>query len=138
MAELKTRPTGGDAAAFINGIADTAVRQDCLTLVDIMRRVVGAEPEMWGSTIVGFGGYHYRYATGREGDWFLAGFSPRKRDLTIYLMEGFDGYAELLGRLGTFRTGKSCLYLKRLSDVDAAALEELLAASVAGLRLENG
>lgn len=138
MAELKTRPTGADVAEFVGGLADEAARRDCLRLLDVMRRVTAAEPEMWGERIVGFGRYHYRYASGREGDWFLAGFSPRKRDLTIYLMEGFDGYTELLGRLGKFRTGKSCLCVARLSDVDIAVLEELLAASVDRLRRQNG
>ena len=95
-----------------------------------MKRAVGAEPKMWGPSIVGFGHYHYKYASGRENDWFLAGFSPRKQDLTLYIMAGFDRYDALMTKLGKHKTGKSCLYLKRLADVDVAVLEELISASV--------
>lgn len=131
MADLKTTRTGGSVEAFIQGIAEDDRRQDCLGLVDIMRRATGLEPEMWGPSIVGFGSYHYTYASGREGDWFLVGFAPRKRDLTLYIMAGFDRYEEVLAKLGTYRTGKSCLYIKRLADVDLVVLEELVSASVA-------
>jgi hypothetical protein len=138
MAELKTRPTGAAVAAFIGAVTDDQVREDCLTLLALMRRVTAAEPAMWGPSIVGFGRYHYHYASGREGDWFLVGFSPRRRDLTIYLTGGFDAHAELLGRLGSFRTGKGCLFVKRLNDVDQAVLGEVLAVSVDRLRREDG
>ncbi len=130
MADLKTTRTGESVDAFIQGIADDTRRQDCLKLVDLMRRAASAEPEMWGSGIVGFGSYHYVYASGREGDWFLVGFAPRKRDLTVYLTQGFDRFGGVLARLGKYRTGKGCLYIKRLTDVDLEVLEELVSASV--------
>lgn len=96
-----------------------------------MRRATGAEPRMWGPEMVGFGEYHYRYESGREGDWFLAGFSPRKKELSVYVMAGFEGYADLLARLGRHKTGKSCLYLRSLADVDLGVLEELVRQSAA-------
>ena len=130
MAELKTRPSGASVEAFLQGVADEARREDCRTLLALMRRVTGAEPEMWGSSIVGFGSYHYRYASGREGDWFVTGFSPRKRDLTLYIMAGFGDHDDLLARLGPHKTGKACLYVKRLADLDLDVLETLVAASV--------
>ncbi len=129
-AKLKTQKTNASVTAFLKAVADDERRKDCQTLVRIMKRAVGAEPKMWGSSIVGFGHYHYKYASGREGDWFLAGFSPRKQDLTLYIMAGFDRYDALMGKLGKHKTGKSCLYLKRLADVDVAVLEELVSASV--------
>ena len=106
-------------------------RADCRRLSEILARATGAEPRMWGPSIVGFGEYHYRYESGREGDWFLAGFSPRKRDLTVYVVAGFDRYPELMSRLGRHKTGKSCLYLRSLADVDEAVLEELVRESAA-------
>jgi hypothetical protein len=130
MAQLKTQKTNASVPAFLKSIADDDRRKDCQTLVRIMKRAVGAEPKMWGSSIVGFGHYHYKYASGRENDWFLAGFSPRKQDLTLYIMAGFDRYDALMAKLGKHKTGKSCLYLKRLADVDVAVLEDLIAASV--------
>ncbi len=134
MAELKTRPTGQSVESFIASSCGEGREPDCRRLREIMAGVTGAESVMWGSSIVGFGSYHYRYASGREGDWFLVGFAPRKQDLTIYIMAGFEKYEELLARLGRFRTGKGCLYVKRLADVDEGVLEELIAASVAYLR----
>jgi len=134
VTELKTRPSGASVEAFLQGVGDEGRREDCLALLALMRRVTGAEAEMWGSSIVGFGSYHYRYASGREGDWFLTGFSPRKRDLTLYIMAGFSGYDDLLARLGPHKTGKSCLYVKRLADLDLEVLEELVAASVEHMR----
>jgi hypothetical protein len=130
MAKLKTQKTNASVTAFLKSIADDDRRKDCQTLVRIMKRAVGAEPKMWGTSIVGFGHYHYKYASGRENDWFLAGFSPRKQDLTLYIMAGFDHYDALMARLGKHKTGKSCLYLKRLADVDVAVLEDLISASV--------
>ena len=134
MAELKTRPSGASVEAFLQGVADEARREDCRTLLALMRRVTGAEPEMWGPSIIGFGTYHYVYASGREGDWFLTGFSPRKRDLTLYIMAGFSAYDDLLARLGPHKTGKSCLYVKRLGDLDLEVLEALVVASVKHMR----
>jgi len=127
--DLKTTPTERSVDAFLSSIAEPR-RTDCLALARMMKQVTRAEPRMWGPSIVGFGAYHYRYESGREGDWFLAGFSPRKQDLTVYVMAGFERFPGLMARLGTFRTGKSCLYLKRLEDVDLTVLKALLTASV--------
>ena len=134
MAELKTRPNDGDVVAFLNGVADERKRQDCFAVLELMRRATGEEPMMWGDSIVGFGTYHYVYATGNSGDWPLTGFAPRAQNITLYIMAGFDQYDELLARLGRYKTGKSCLYIKRLADVDLAALAELVAASAAHMR----
>lgn len=134
MVELKTRKTGASVDDFIDGIADDRRRQDCLALAELMREITGDEPAMWGPSMVGFGRYHYKYASGRENDWFEAGFSPRKQNLTLYIMSGFSGYDDLMARLGKHTTGKSCLYLKRLEDVDLAVLEELIRRSVAHVR----
>ena len=137
MAELKTRPTDDDVAAFINNIADEQKRQDSQAILALMQDVTGAEPQMWGDSIVGFGSYHYKYASGREGDWFLTGFAPRKQNLTLYIMAGFEQYDTLLARLGKHKTGKSCLYLKRLADVDPNTLRELVRQSVAHMMATN-
>jgi len=135
MAELKTRPTDARVDEFIAGVEGEARRADCRALMALMERVTGERPVMWGPSIVGFGRYHYRYESGREGDWMLAGFSPRKREITVYVMAGFKGAEQILARLGPHRASAgSCLYLKRLADVDLAALEELVRASVARLR----
>jgi hypothetical protein len=134
MADMKTRATDASVDGFLHSIPDDARRQDCLRVLEIMKRVTGDEPKLWGTGMVGFGSYHYRYESGREGDWFVTGFSPRKANLTLYIMAGFDRYAELLERLGTFKTGKSCLYVKKLADVDEAVLTELIAASVEHMR----
>jgi len=134
MADLKTRPTGAVVKAFLDGIADDETRRDCRRLVAIMRKATGSGPKMWGSSIVGFGTYHFEYESGREGDWFLTGFSPRKRDVTLYIMAGFSRYGALMRKLGKHKTGKSCLYLRRLSDVDLDVLTDLVSASVAHMR----
>jgi hypothetical protein len=128
-AKLKTTPTQKNVSGFLAKV-DKARRQDCLTIVDLMRTATGAEPEMWGPSIVGFGRYQYRYASGREGEWMVAGFSPRKNDLTLYLMPGVDAFPDLLPRLGKYKTGKSCLYLKKLEDVDVGVLRQLIERSV--------
>lgn len=130
MAEAKTKPTTADVNAFLQAIGDESTREDCLTLLKIMKQATRAEPILWGSNIVGFGTYHYQYATGREGDWPLTAFSPRKQNLTIYIMPGFDRYEDLMARLGKHKTGKSCLYIKRLADIDLKVLKELITASV--------
>ncbi len=134
MAELKTKPTDQDVEAFLNAIPDPGRREDCFTLLELMKKVTRSEPRMWGPSIVGFGSYHYRYASGREGDWMLTGFSPRKQNLTLYIMTGFDQAGELMARLGTHTTGKSCLYLKRLADVDLPTLKKLIQGSVRHLK----
>ena len=126
MSDLKTRPTGHSVEAFLNSVEDDRKREDAFALLQLMKEVTGEEPTMWGDSIVGFGSYHYTYASGREGDWFLTGFSPRKRNLTLYIMAGFDEYDDLLERLGKHKTGKSCLYLNRLEDVDLQVLRQLV------------
>jgi hypothetical protein len=126
MAEMKTTKSTASVADFLASVADPARRADAEAVCALMAEVTGEPPTMWGSSIVGFGTYHYRYATGREGDWPAVGLSPRKQALTIYISAGFDRYEELLGRLGPHSTGKSCLYLKRLADVDQEALRGLV------------
>ena len=134
MSDLKTRPTASSVDAFIDTVDDEHKRADCRTLAGLMAEIAGAGGVMWGSSIVGFGSYHYRYASGREGDFFEAGFSPRKRALTIYVMAGFAEYEDLLAKLGKHSTGKSCLYVKRLADIDLDVLREMLIRSVAYIR----
>jgi len=130
VADVKTKQTAASAAAFLANIADDSRRKDCRVLARMMSRITGEKPKMWGASIVDFGSYHYRYASGREGDWPLVGFAPRKQDLTLYIMAGFTRFEALLGKLGKFKTGKACLYVKRLSDVDLTVLEKLIEASV--------
>ncbi|WP_299488039.1 DUF1801 domain-containing protein [Acaryochloris sp. IP29b_bin.137] len=125
MADLKTKPTEKSPIEFLNGIADEQKRIDCLELLSLMAEITGKEPRMWGESIVGYGSYHYKYASGREGDYFVTGFSPRKQNLTIYLMPGFAQYEAILGKLG-----KSCLYVKKLDDIDRTLLHELISQSV--------
>lgn len=137
MAENKTQANDGDVDSFVNSIADARLREDCRTVMALMRAATDASPRMWGASIVGFGSYHYRYASGREGDSFFVGFSPRKQNLTLYLSYGFAEQADLLSRLGKHTTGKACLYIKRLSDIDQAVLRELIAQSVEWLRKAN-
>ena len=127
MGELKTRPSAASVEKFLAGVTDPERKKDCRTLLGIMKRVTGRKPRMWGPSIVGFGSYHYRYASGREGDWFLTGFSPRKGDLILYLMPGVRNYPALLKKLGRYQAGTSCLYLKNLAGVDLAVLEKLIA-----------
>jgi hypothetical protein len=130
MRENKTKPTNASVEAFIGAIADDERRQDCLTILALMRDVTGDEPRMWGPSIIGFGDLSYRGASG-ESAWFKAGFSPRKRELTLYLMGGFARFDALMARLGKHKTGKSCLYIKRVRDVDLAVLRDLVEASTA-------
>ena len=130
MAEPKTKETKESVTAFLKKIPDKTRRDDCLAVVDIMREATGEEPRMWGSSIVGFGRYRYKYASGREAEWMVTGFSPRKGDLTLYLMLGFERFPALMKRLGKFKTGKACLYIKRLVDVDEDVLKELVKTSV--------
>jgi hypothetical protein len=128
---LKTTPTDADVDAFLDAIEDPQKREDSRALCRMMAEETGEPPKLWGTSIVGFGSYHYRYASGREGDWMALGFSPRKQNLTLYLMDGFSGYGELLERLGKHSTGKSCLYVKRLADVDEGVLREMVRRSYA-------
>ncbi len=133
MTGLKTKPTDASVEAFLRGIPDPEPREDSMALLRLMKKVTGAAPKMWGRSIVGFGSYHYRYASGHEGDWFVTGFAPRKGTLTIYIVPGFDRSRGLLRKLGRFKRGKSCLYVKRLEDIDLAVLEELVRESVSRL-----
>lgn len=130
MAEAKTQRTKRSVDAFLNTIPDEQKRKDAFAIVDIMRKATKAEPVMWGSSIVGFGIYRYQYASGRAGEWPLTGFSPRKQNLTLYITSGFEQYEELLKSLGKFKTGKACLYIKRLDDVDLPTLRKLIKQSV--------
>jgi hypothetical protein len=130
MAEPKTKETKESVAAFLKRIPDADRRADCQAVVDLMRAVVKEEPKMWGRNIVGFGRYTLKYAGGREGEWPITGFSPRKSDLTLYIMGGFEESADLMKSLGKHKTGKGCLYIKKLSDVDLTVLKKLVTRSV--------
>jgi hypothetical protein len=129
MAELKTKKTTASVADFLNSIKDESRREECRTIARLMQRAMKTRPKMWGSSIVGFGEYHYKYGTGREGDWFVMGFSPRAQNLTLYLLAGVKRDPTLLKQLGKHSTGQSCLYIKRLADVDLSVLEKMIAAS---------
>jgi len=125
MAEAKTKPTDQSVASFIKKITDPQTRQDCYAISKLMKEATRSEPRMWGGAIVGFGTQRYKYASGREGDWPLIAFSPRKQNLTLYIgLSGFDNHAELLKKLGKHSVSKGCLYIKRLSDVDLNDAEE--------------
>ena len=138
MAGMKTKPTRQNVAAFLSGVKDDTKREDCRILAKIMKRATGATPKMWGASMVGFGSYHYKYRSGHEGDWFLTGFSPRTRDFTVYIMSGFTLYSALLRKLGRHKTAKSCLYLKRLGDVNLKVLEDLITKSVKQMKKSEG
>lgn len=130
MAELKTKPTEENPSKFLKGIEDDQKRSDCLELLALIEAITGKKPKMWGTSIVGFGNYHYKYASGREGDYFVTGFSPRKQNLTIYIMPGFTRYEAVMSKIGKYKTGKSCLYIKKLDDIDRDLLRELISQSV--------
>ena len=134
MAENKTRATIASVTEFINSIEDRQKRADARKVAAIMRRVTGKRAKMWGSSIVGYGTYHYKYESGREGDFMITGFSPRRQALTVYILAGFGRFDTLMGKLGKYKTGKSCLYIKRLSDVDEKVLEKLIDGSVKYMR----
>jgi hypothetical protein len=128
MAELKTKVTKVSVDKFLQGIKDEKRREDCYRILKMMKKATKAEPKMWGTSIIGFGDHHYVYASGREGDWFIAGFSPRVQNLTLYMMGGFD--QELMKKLGKYKTGKGCLYINKLEDVDTRVLDKLITTSV--------
>jgi hypothetical protein len=134
MAELKTRQNNASVTAFLAAVEDKQQRSDLKKLSKMMREATGSRAKMWGSSIVGFGSYHYKYASGQEGDWPLVGYSPRKQNLSIYIMAGFAGSDKLLAKLGKHKTGKSCLYIKRLEDVDEKVLNTLIEKSVKHMR----
>ena len=131
MAENKTKPTGEPVANYLNKIENEQVRQDCWRIIEMMQDVTKTEATMWGPSIIGFGTYHYVYESGREGDSVWVGFSPRKQNITLYIMGGFDNYEKLIAGLGKYSRGKGCIYIKRLSDIDSMALKELIRESVA-------
>ena len=131
MAELKTKQTNASFDKFIKEIPDATRREDCKTVAAIMTDITGHKPRMWGTSIVGFGTMHYKYASGHEDDWPVVGFSPRKQNLTLYIMTGFDEYEELM-KMGKHSTGKSCLYIKNLSDVHLPTLKKIIRLSVKG------
>lgn len=132
--ENKTVANDLDVAEFLAGVADERRRAETQTVIGMMRRVTGEEPQMWGTSLIGFGRYHYRYDSGREGDFFMTGLSPRKAALTVYIMPGFSEYGEELDRLGPHKLGRSCLYIRRLDKIDPDALEALVAKSYAFMR----
>ncbi|HEX2622681.1 MAG TPA: DUF1801 domain-containing protein [Phototrophicaceae bacterium] len=133
----KTIPNDQSVEEFLNTVADERKRTDSFTILELMKEVTGLEPKMWGSSIIGFGTYHYKYATGREGDMIMAGFSPRKQNLTIYNMGGFVEDDELLNKLGKHTVGGGCLYIKRLDDVDLPTLKNLIAESIKRVREQH-
>ena len=126
MSDLKTQKNDGDVEDFLRSVRNEKRREDCRAVIDLMREVTGEEPTMWGSSIVGFGSYRYKYKSGREGDWPVTGVSPRKQNLTLYIMAGFSQYDELMGKLGKHKTGQSCLYINKLEDIDRETLRELV------------
>ena len=133
MAELKTKPNEQSVTDFLQAVQEERKRKDSFAILELMKEVTGQDPKMWGDSMIGFGTYHYKYASGREGDWFVTGFSPRKQNLTLYIMSGFDEYDALMKKLGKYKTGKACLYINKLEDVDMAVMRELIQKSVAHL-----
>jgi len=129
MAENKTKPTKLSVDKFIAGVKDESIIKDCYTIIDLMKSVTKKEPVMWGSSIIGFDSYHYKYDSGREGDMCISGFSPRKQNLTIYLMIGLEKQKENLKKLGKCKTSKACLYIKSLKDVDVKVLKKMIETS---------
>ena len=137
MAQNKTQRNDGDVMAYLQSVKHKRRREDSLVMLELMQDITGEPAEMWGTSIVGFGSYHYRYASGREGDFMLTGFAPRKQALTLYIMGGHERHEALFARLGKCRTGSSCLYINKLDDVDMETLRELIAASVEYMRGAN-
>jgi hypothetical protein len=137
MAELKTKPNEQSVEDFLNAVEIETKRLDSFAILELMKQETGDEPIMWGESIVGFGTYKYKYASGREGEWPITGFSPRKQNLTLYIMSGFEEYDDLLKKLGKHTTGKSCLYIKKLEDVDQDVLRELVSKSVEHMKGTN-
>ena len=130
MSEPKTRPTGASVEKFLKAVEHPQRREDGFELLKMMKEITNEEPTMWGPSIVGFGSYHYKYESGREGDMPLTGFSPRKRSLTVYIMSGFEEYIDLLDKLGKHKIGKSCLYINKLADVDKSVLKKIIKKSL--------
>lgn len=137
MSELKTKLNDASVEEFLNSVEDEKKRKASFVILDLMQDVTAKEPKMWGDSIVGFGSYHYKYKSGREGDWFLTGFSPRKQNLTLYIMPGFEEYDNLMNDLGKYKTGKSCLYINKIEDVDLEVLRKLVKESVEHMEKTN-
>jgi hypothetical protein len=133
-AELKTKKNAASVDDFLNDIKDEQVRADCMEIAKMMKQATKAEAKMWGSSIVGFGDFHYKYASGRENDWFLLGFSPRKQNLTLYIMNGLEQHNSMLKKLGKHTTGVGCLYIKKLVDIDKKTLKEIMVIAVKDLK----
>ncbi|MAT56373.1 MAG: hypothetical protein CMF23_00215 [Ignavibacteriae bacterium] len=125
-AELKTKENKGNVDKFLNSVENEQKRNDSFLLLELMKKITKEEPKMWGNSIIGFGNYHYKYESGREGDWFLCGFSPRKQNLSIYLMCNFDGLEDLLTDLGKYKKSVGCLYIKKLEDINIKVLEKMI------------
>ena len=138
MAELKTRKTGASVTAYLGTIADSQKRADCKAIAKMMRDATGNRAKMWGSSIVGYGSYDYKYASGHGGSWPICGFSSRAQNITIYIMPGFSKFENLMTKLGKYKTAKSCLYIRRLDDVDRRVLEQLIVGSVKEMRRRYG
>ena len=130
MAELKTKVNTKSVETFLKKVASGKRLEDCFTVLELMKTITKENPKMWGPSIVGFGNYHYKYESGREGDFFITGFSPRKQNLTLYIIAGFSKYEELMNKLGKYKTGKSCLYIKDLNDINMNVLTKLISDSV--------
>jgi hypothetical protein len=138
MAELKTRKTKASVTDYLNAIADKQKRADCRAIAKMMREATGNRARMWGGSIVGYGSYDYKYASGREGTWPITGFSPRAQNISIYIMPGFSKFEKQMKKLGKYKTGKSCLYIKKLDDVDQRVLGDLIRGSVKEMRRMYG
>lgn len=134
MATLKTQETNASVEDFLNSIENEQRVSDCRKLLEVFSEVMDEPAKMWGDSMVGYGSYHYKYDSGREGDWFLTGFSPRKQNLTIYIVSGFDKHKDLMKDLGKYKTSSSCLYVKKLADIDVEVLKKLIVASVQDIR----
>ena len=134
MPELKTKKTNASVTAYLNAIEDKQKRADCKTIAKIMRDVTGSRPRMWGDSIVGYDSYDYKYASGHEGTWPICGFSPRAQNISVYIMAGFSGFDKLMKKLGKHKTGRSCLYIRKLEDVDQRVLKDLITGSVKAMR----
>ncbi len=133
MGEIKTTKNDGDVGAFIDSVENKRRREDCKTVVAMMKEITGDQPVMWAASIIGFGDYHYKYESGREGDWFKVGVSPRKQSLSLYIVPQLDAYEDLLSKLGKHKRGAGCLYINKLGDVDTGVLRDLIRESVKSL-----
>jgi len=134
MSELKTKRNDRSVEEFLSSVENPKRKSDAFEILELMQEVTGERPMMWGKSLVGFGSYDYKYASGKSGSWFLTGFSPRKQSMTLYIMPGFEQYEELMSNLGKYKTGKSCLYVNKLEDVDMTVLRELVKLSADQMR----